>query len=157
MVFQEGAELGFEQYIKLRKDPRAEATLREGLVQVAKQGVHSPVLAEGMLSRELRIHLVAGRGGDGRRQFLRDADYLQDQASDQQQWESKEIIKPVSGNKDDQERYLTLTADRARKLGLVAADGVVSGYGDLCDKYGLSPNEVETADSDWLDLLSEFL
>src|SRR5262249_13446637 len=97
MVFQEGAELGCEQYIRLRKDPRAEATLREGLVQVAKQGVHSPVLAEGMLSRELRIHLVAARGGDGRRQYLRDADYLQDQASDQPQWESKEGRKPGRG------------------------------------------------------------
>jgi membrane-bound ClpP family serine protease len=162
MVFEDGAALGFEQYVKLQKDPRAEGTLREGLVQVAKQGVYSPVLAEGMLSRELRIHLVVSRSGDGRRQFLSDADYLQDQASDQPQWESKsEVVKPV--RKEDQERYLTLSADPnrpgadPRKLGLVAPDGVVRGYEDLCDKYGLSPAEVETADSDWLDMISDFL
>src|SRR5205823_928753 len=107
--------------------------------------------------RDLRIHLVASREGDGRRQFLSDADYLQDQASDKPQWESKEIIKPASGKKEDQERYLTLTADLARKLGVVSEDGVVRGYEDLCDKYGLAPAEVELADSDWLDALADFL
>src|SRR5262249_16213383 len=124
----------------------AESTLREGLVQVAKQGLHSPVLAEGLLSRELRIYAVTR--ANGQRQFV-----SEDQAGKEPQWKQKDEVKPVSRNKEDQDRYLTLTADRARELDLV----VVRDYEDYCGKYGLNAAKVETADNDWLDLLADFL
>jgi membrane-bound ClpP family serine protease len=162
IVFQDGADLGFEQYIKLQKDPKAEATLRDGLVQTARQGVHSPVLAAGMLSRELRIHLVVSRAGDGRQQFMSAEEYQRDQASNPPQWEIKEeFVKPISPKKED--RYLLLSTDPEkpgsdpRKLGLVAPDGVVRDYAEMCRHEGLDPNEVQKAEDDWLDLLTAFL
>ena len=153
MVFHADAELGFEQYIK--KQPKLEGDLREGLVKIAEQGVFPYVLAEGMLSRELRIHLVASRAGESRRKYMSEGDYVRDQAGEKL-WESKEIVKPISGKKEDQDRYLILTADRARKLGLVADDGVVRNYEELRDEH-LKVGDIALSDSDWLDALADFL
>jgi membrane-bound serine protease (ClpP class) len=155
IVFRGDAILSFEKYIKMQ--PKLERTLREGLVQVAKQGVHPYLLAEGMLNRELRIYRVASVNGDGRQMFMSETDFLQDQADKNPQWKSVELVKPIGVQPEDQDRYLTLTADSARKLGLAADDGVVSSYEDLCGKYGLDPAQVKLEENDWLDKFGELL
>ncbi len=165
IVFDADATLDFEKYVK--DHPNSEALLREGLVKIAEQNVHPPVIAEGMLNREMRIYLVVGRGGEGQRKYMSEADYLADQGSGHPQWQRQEVVKPVNNEKENQDRYLVLTGDAKkvghlggadpRKLGLIADDGVVGSYQELCRRQGLDPAEVKTADSDWLDMLSDFL
>jgi membrane-bound ClpP family serine protease len=155
IVFHEAAILDFEQYVKMR--PKLdEGQMRDALVNIADGGVHSPVLAEGMLNRSLLIHSVASRTGDSRNTFLRHADYLKDkEAGDKRQWEWVKTVKP--DRKEDQDRYLSLTAEQARKLGLVADDGIVRSWDELCTNRGLDPAEVQLVDDDWLEVLVNFL
>jgi membrane-bound serine protease (ClpP class) len=155
MVFHPDAKLDFDTYVK--SQPKYEGAIREALVDVARQGVHPTVIAEGMLSRSLRILLVVNRNGDSRRKYMSETEYEEDQKSAKPEWNSIETVKPPSNRKEDQDRYLVLTADSARKLGLCAEDGVVRSYEELCGQQGLDSTAVKVADSDWLDALADFL
>jgi membrane-bound ClpP family serine protease len=151
IVFHSEAELGFEQFIK--QQPKLESVLRDPLKNVAQQTTHPTVVAEAMLNREVRIHLVVSRNGDNRRRFMSDTDY----SADKREWDIVDTVKR------DQDHYLTLTPDSnkagvdPRKVGLVADDGVVSSYEELCSRQKLDSTTVKVADTDWLDALTDFL
>jgi membrane-bound serine protease (ClpP class) len=114
---------------------------------------HYPVLlAEGMLSRDLCIHAVVSTKGGSARKFLSKEEFQADQQGEKAPhlWRSVDLVKPADENK-----YLTLGAERARELGV--AQDVVHGLNDLYELEGVSPGEVRLADSDWLDSLADFL
>ena len=154
MVFHADAKLDFDTYVK--GQPKDEGAIREALVDVARQGVHPTIIAEGMLSRSLHILLVVNRNGDSRRKFMSEAEYEEDQKSAKPEWQSIETVKPPTSKKEDQDRYLVLTPGAARKFGLTSDDGVRS-YEELCGQQGLDSTAVKVAGSDLLDGLADFL
>jgi membrane-bound ClpP family serine protease len=148
---QAGARLGgFERY--LLEHPTLEATLRRNLADVAARKHYPALLAEGMLDRDLHIVAVESAKEESARQFISEADLKADQQGEQR-WRSVGIVKP-SGEKEAGQ-YLTLTAEKARELGV--AREVVGSFEEVCELEGVSPAEVHTADSDWLDGFVDFL
>jgi membrane-bound ClpP family serine protease len=148
---QPGARLGeFDAYI--RENPTLEPALRRNLAEIARKQHYSAVLAEGLVGPGLRIHLVESvKGGSGRR-FLSEEDLRADQAGERR-WRSVELVWPRTDK--DRGHPLTVTAERAGDLGL--ADDTVANFEELCEKEGVPPGDVRTAESDWLDDLADFL
>jgi hypothetical protein len=132
-----------------------EARLRKNLADVAAKQ-HYPVdvqlLAEGMLSRDLRIHRVASAQGGDVRKFMSGEEFDADQAGPRR-WRGTEKVKPAT--KADEGKYLTLNARKAQELGL--AQDVVADFKELCEREGVNPDDVRLADADWLDELADFL
>jgi membrane-bound ClpP family serine protease len=153
IVMQREAKLGdFDAYMKDR--PTLEATVRKNLSEVAGKQHYPVLLADGMLSRELRIHRVESVKGENARTFLSDDDFRADQGQGgEHRWRSLGLVKPQA--EADENKYLTLTAERARELGV--AQEVVPSFEKLCELEGVNPADVHTADSDWLDSLADFL
>ncbi|HZY89601.1 MAG TPA: hypothetical protein VFE78_32570, partial [Gemmataceae bacterium] len=153
IVMQREAKLGdFDAYMKDR--PTLEATVRKNLSEVAGKQHYPVLLADGMLSRELRIHRVESVKGGSARAFLSDDDFRADQGQGgEHRWRSLGLVKPQA--EADENKYLTLTAERARELGV--AQEVVPSFEKRCELEGVNPADVHTADSDWLDSLADFL
>jgi membrane-bound ClpP family serine protease len=148
---QEGANLGgFDRYVM--EHPEREATIRRNLAEIAEKKHYPRLLAEGMLDRDLRIHIVKSTKEESTRKFMSKADLEADQRGEQH-WQSVGVIKPPGGKEEN--NYLTLTAEQARELGLVRE--VVNNYEELCELEGINAGDVRTADSDWLDGLVDFL
>ncbi|HTU23315.1 MAG TPA: hypothetical protein VMG10_35095, partial [Gemmataceae bacterium] len=148
---QEGAVLGgFERY--LREHPKREAVIRRNLADIAARQHYPAILAEGMLDRDLHIVAVETRKGESARKYISEAELKADQEGDQR-WRGVGVVKPSSDKEEEQ--YLTLTAEQARNLGV--AREVVNSFEELCELEGVSPADVHTAESDWLDGLVDFL
>jgi membrane-bound ClpP family serine protease len=128
-----------------------EVALRKNLADLATKQHYPVLLAEGMLSRDLRIHRVASARGGGVRKFLSGEEFDADQAGERG-WRSLEMVKPAT--KADEGKYLTLSAEAAEKLGVAQE---VTGWDKVCELEGVSPGEVHLADADWLDELADFL
>jgi membrane-bound ClpP family serine protease len=150
-LIQEGARLGgFDRYIQ--GHPALEPTIRKNLAEIAAKKHYPTILAEGMLDRELGIVAVESTKEESARKFISAAELKADQQGEHR-WRSVGVVKSTEGK--DQGKYLTLTADEARKLGV--AREVVGSFEEVCELEGVSPSEVHTADSDWLDGLVDFL
>jgi membrane-bound ClpP family serine protease len=148
IVMDPKARLGdFDRFVQTH--PGVEATTRANLMEVAGKQHYPVILAEGMLSEDLRIHKARSKRGESREEFVSEQQ-LKTQKDDKDNllWESKEVIKPAG-------KYLTLDADTARSLGVARA--VVRNLDELYDLEGVSPSDVRTADTDWLDDLGDFL
>jgi membrane-bound ClpP family serine protease len=150
-LIQEGARLGgFDRYIQ--EHPALEQTIRKNLAEIAAKKHYPPILAEGMLDRELGIVAVESTKEESARKFISAAELKADQQGERR-WRSVGTVKP-EGDKAGG-KYLTLTADEARKYGVVRE--VVGSFEEVCEQEGISPSEVRNADSDWLDGLVDFL
>jgi membrane-bound ClpP family serine protease len=148
---KDGGRLGgFDRYVQ--EHPNLETTLRRNLAEIAAKKHYPPILAEGMLDRELRIVAVESTREESARKFLSEAELKADQQREHR-WRSVGVVKPA--NDKEEGKYLTLSADQARELGV--AREVVGGFDEICEQEGVSPSEVHTADSDWLDSLVDFL
>jgi membrane-bound ClpP family serine protease len=133
-----------------------EKTLRERLVDVASKQHYDPVLVAGMFSREMRIHSVVSIRGKSERRFLTQEEFDADQKQPKPHWRSIGLVKPATDK--DKMVYLTLTAERARDLGVASATVKdFEGEGGLCEFEGINPTQVHTAKSDWMDGLADFL
>jgi membrane-bound ClpP family serine protease len=160
-VIQPGGHLGgFDDYFSgaaFRNHPEAREAVREDLAAIAAKRHHPTVLAEGFASRELRIYGVVEKTTphNQERRYLRcisEEDYRADEAKDKR-WRIVETVKPR--HEADKDQYLTLNAQRARDLKL--ATDVVNSFEELCDHRGISPADVQTSGTDWIDTLTEFL
>lgn len=152
IVVQSGGRLGdFDRFLKGR--PQLEAVVRRTLADIATRRYYPQVIAEGMASREMRIHEVVSIKGDQERRFLSEEQLEADRKSQEPHWKSVSLIKPAT--KDDEGQYLTLSAQTAKDLGI--ADAVVTNLEGLYELEGLNPAEVRLADADWLDTLADFL
>lgn len=148
---QAGARLGgFERY--LLEHPTLEAPIRRNLADIAGRKHYPVILAEGMLDREARIVAVESTKEESARKFISEAELKADQQGEQR-WRSVGVVKPA--NDKEEKQYLTLTAEKARELGV--AREVVGSFDEVCELEGVSPAEVHTADADWLDGLVDFL
>jgi membrane-bound serine protease (ClpP class) len=148
---QEGALLGgFDRFMLAH--PELEPVIRRNLADIAEKKHYPRILAEGMLDRDLRIYAVKSTKEESTRKYMSKAELEADQRGEQR-WQSVGIIKP-SGDKEEN-TYLALTADQARDLGV--AREVVNNFEELCEREGISPSDVQNAESDWLDALVDFL
>jgi membrane-bound serine protease (ClpP class) len=144
---QEGAILGgFDRYVQ--EHPAREGTLRRNLGDIAEKKHYPRILAEGMLDRDLRIVAVESIKEESARKFISMADLEADQQGEHR-WRS------VDDRVKEEGQYLTLTAERARELGV--AREAVNNFEELCELEGVSPGDVRTADADFLDGLIDFL
>lgn len=145
------AHLGdFDTYLKDK--PNLEGALREQIAEVARKQHYSPVLAEALVSRDLRVHQVVSIKGESARRFLTEDELKADQEGERR-WRSLEVVWPR--NDKDRGHTLSLSADRAHDLRFAAY--TASGIDELYDREGLSAAEVHTAEADWLDDLADFL
>jgi membrane-bound ClpP family serine protease len=152
VVVRAGGRLGdFDRFLKGR--PQLEAVVRRNLVDIAAKRYYPQVIAEGMLSRELRIHEVVSIKGDQERRFLSEEQLEADRKSPEPRWRSAGLVKPAT--KADEGQYLTLSAQAAKELGIATA--VVPNLEALYELEGLNPAEVRLAEADWLDSLADFL
>ncbi len=150
-LIQEGAKLGgFERYIQ--EHPALEPTIRKNLAEIAAKKHYPAILAEGMLDRDLGIVAVESTKEESARKFISASDLKADQQGERR-WRSVGVVKSTEGKGHG--KYLTLTADEARKLGV--ARTVVGSFEEVCEQEGISPSDVRNADSDWLDALVDFL
>jgi membrane-bound ClpP family serine protease len=150
-IIQKGGRLGgFDRYLQ---DHRSLApTIRRNLAELAAKKHYPAILAEGMVDPDLHIIAVESTKEESARKFLSEAELKADQQGDRR-WRSVGVIKPA--NAAEEGKCLTLKADQARDLGL--AREVVGGFDEVCELEGVSPADVHTADSDWLDALVDFL
>jgi membrane-bound ClpP family serine protease len=155
-VIQPGGRLGdFGDYFRNHKD--AEQAVREDLAAIAVKRHHSAVLAEGLASRDLRIYAVVEKSvkKEDRRRYLRcisEDEYRADQDKEKR-WEIVEMVKPR--NEGEKDHYLTLSAERAQDLKL--ANAVANNFEEVCNWRRIAPTEVQTAGTDWIDAITEFL
>jgi membrane-bound ClpP family serine protease len=148
------AELGdFENLVTRRHGERREPVdeknyelLRQTLVGLAEEQGYSPLLAQGMLDRNLVIHRVRSKANPAERFLVRAEDLQQDKAREQPQWIDEGIIKPAG-------EFLKLSASRARDLNV--ARHVVGSADELLAKYEVS--RAREAGPDWIDALAAFL
>jgi membrane-bound serine protease (ClpP class) len=150
-VVQPPARLGdFERYIE--EHPTLETTIRRNLAELAGRKHYPPIIAEGLVDRDLRIVAVESTREESARKFISEAELKADQQGPRH-WRTVAVIKPA--NDREQGKYLTLTADQARDLGI--ARDTVANLDEVCELEGVSPADVPPEESDWLDGLVDFL
>jgi membrane-bound ClpP family serine protease len=152
IVMNKKARLGdFEAYV--RAHPEQEKTIRENLMELARRQFYSPLLAQGMLDRQLRLHWVVSTRGASQARLMTEQELDEDRKGPNPHWKSDWRVKPATP--DDEDRYLTLNADTAQRLGL--ARYVVEDLDGVYSHEGISPSQVQKAGTDRLDDLAEFL
>jgi membrane-bound serine protease (ClpP class) len=146
LIVQQGGRLGdFERYLQDR--PSLEPVLRRNLAEVAKKQHYPPILAEGMLNRELRIYRAESVKGDSAVRFLSEEEVRADRQGEQR-WGNLKTVKAEG-------KYLALDAETARDWDVSRT--TAASFEELCEQEGLQSADVRTADSDWLDDLADFL
>jgi hypothetical protein len=151
-VEQEGAVLGgFDRLLK--EHPDLGAKLRSDLIEVArKQGRYPPQIAEALAAPELRLYAVSEvKDGATPPRFLTEEEMNAEQKANHA-WRSVETIKPR--NAEEENKSLTLSAERASKLRLARE---ASSFEEVCKQLDVSPSDVRTIDTDFLDSLADFL
>jgi hypothetical protein len=150
-VVQRAAVLGdFELYLQGRAD--LAPSLRRDLAEVAARQHYPALLAEGLVSRDLRVYYVESVKGESGRRFLNEDELRADQQGEQR-WRVLETVKPAT--KADEGKYLTLNAETALRYD--AAQRTAASFEEVCEQEGVNPAEVRTAEADWLDDLADFL
>ncbi len=151
LLVSAGAHLGdFERY--LQDQPALESVLRDNLADVAQKQHYPPLIAQGMLNRDLRIYRVESVKGDSVTRLLSEKE-LKDDQQGEQRWRSLKTIKPRTPAEEG--KYLTLDAELARELDI--AGETAGSFEELCEHESLNPAEVQTLAYDWLDHLADFL
>ncbi len=151
LLVQHGGQLGdFDRYVQAQ--PHLEPVLRRNLAEVAKKQHYPPILAEGMLDRDLRIYRAESVKGDSAVRFLGEEEVKADRQGEQR-WGNLKTLKPRTPA--DEGKYLTLDADAARDWDVSRT--TAGNFEELCEQEGVSPGDVRTAESDWLDDLADFL
>ena len=118
--------------------------MRETLVGLAEEQGYSPLVAQGMLDRNLVIHRVRSRANPNERCLMKQEDLDRDRAQPQPQWIDEGTIK-------DEGKFLKLSSTLASDLRV--ARYVVEGPDELYAKYGA--RNVREAGPDWLDGLAD--
>jgi len=147
IVMRKSAEIGdFENVIKRRPD--SVELVRKSLMQLASDQGYSPLLAQGMLDRNVAIYHVESQKGKSESKFITEKELHEDLAGPQQ-WGHKILVKPGGPNGT----YLKLNGTKAKEWGL--AREVVD---DLPGVYALYELEhVRDAGFDFLYELASFL
>jgi membrane-bound serine protease (ClpP class) len=160
IIMAERAEIGdFERFVyerrgwgagKVEVSPKQYSAVRESLVGLAEEQGYSPLLARGMLDRQVTIYRVQSQKGQGGWRLMTGEEYEADQAG-AAEWGNKQLIKAGGANG----KLLRLTGEQARSLGL--ARDLAVDFNDLCRLYGLEREKVRDAGFDFLYALGNFL
>jgi membrane-bound ClpP family serine protease len=149
IVMDQKARLGdFENVLKKR--PNDDWAISKSLADLAEKQGYSPLLARGMLERNIAIHLAMRRDKTRERRLM-EAEEVD--AAKNGEWDPGELIKPAG-------ELLKLDGPLARKLDV--AKFVFEGNANeslawLADRYGLAKDKIEVIPSDWLGDLADFL
>ncbi len=130
-------------------DPARYSATRDDFVKLAQEHYYPPLVARGMMDRELTVYHVR-HVKTGEWSFVTGEELTADQAGPRQ-WGNEQLVK--AGGPDG--RALRLSADEAVQWGL--ARHKVEGLNELYALYGLNPPDVKVASYDWLDELASFL
>jgi hypothetical protein len=150
-VVQAGARLGeFDRF--LQDNPTLEPDLQRKIAEIARKQHYPAVLAEALVSHDPHVFAVESVKGASARGYLSEDDLRADQQGERR-WRSVEPIWPRTDK--DRGHPMTVSAQRAVELGL--ADGLVGSFEELCEKEGVQPAKVHTAEADWLDELATIL
>jgi membrane-bound ClpP family serine protease len=151
LVVQHGGRLGdFERYLK--DQAAIEPVLRRNLAEVARKQHYPPILADALLDRDLRVYRAESVKGDSAVRLLNEDEVKADRQGEQR-WGNLKTLKPRT--EADKNNYLTLDADNARDWDVSRA--TAASFEEVCEQEGVSPGDVRTAESDWLDDLADFL
>ncbi|MFM7149953.1 MAG: NfeD family protein, partial [Gemmataceae bacterium] len=132
-----------------------EQTLQNQLGDIAEKQRYPVVLTTAMFNREQRIHWVErAKGAAGGRVLLSELEFQEDQRGPRL-YREVSLVKPWQGQARFDHRYLTLTAQQAREIGV--SQHTVKDFTELCEVEGLISDQVKTAEADWLDSLGDFL
>ena len=123
----------------------------ESLVGLAQSQGYPPLLARGMLDRQVTIHHVVSQRGQHEWRFITGDELEEDKRSPEPKWGKAMLVKEGGPNG----RSLVLKADDAKKLGL--ARYVVDGLPEVYALYGLNAEQVRQSRTDWLDDVATFL
>lgn len=116
------------------------------LRQLADDQGYPPLLAEGMVKRDLEIVRARAKTDRARKRLMTAAEFEADKAN----WESDGTVKPKG-------QLLKLTATEAEQLGLARATVDNRDPAAVYARYGLDPAKVQDARPAWLDRFAEFL
>ncbi len=147
IVMRRNAEVGdFENLIKRR--PESVDLVRKSLVQLASDQGYSPLLAQGMLDRDVTIYRVESQKGKSETKLITEKELLEDLAGPQK-WGHKTLVKAGGPNGT----YLKLNGTKAKELGL--AHALVDDLPGVYALYEL--DHVRDAGFDFLYELASFL
>lgn len=118
------------------------ASLRE----LAEEQGYPPLLAEGMVKRDIEIVRARSRTDRAKKRLMTAADLDADKAN----WESDGVVKPKG-------QLLKLTASEAERLGLARGTVDARDPAEVYARYGLDPAKVRDARPAWLDRFAEFV
>lgn len=143
------AELGnFERYIKSAK-PAARDAQRMSLRALAEQRGYSPVLVDGMLSRDTEIVRAKGRDNNrNKTKLMTREEFETEQKAAPGTWEEDKVIKPKGVP-------FKLTAGLAAELGVARFTVPTTSVSDVCAIYGVP--DAKSPDPGLLDRFAEFL
>ncbi|MCS6849570.1 MAG: hypothetical protein NZ700_00195 [Gemmataceae bacterium] len=123
------------------------AAKRESLVALARDQGYSPLLAQGMLDRQLVLYQVESIRGARERRIVTQEELDADRQGERR-WGNERLLKRAG-------EFLTLTSSQAVDLGV--ARHVAGSAAELYALYGIDASKVRDAGPDWLDELAAFL
>ena len=116
------------------------------LRQLAEEQGYPPLLAEGMVNRNVEIVRARSKTDRAKRRLLTAAEFEADKAN----WESDGVVKAKG-------QLLKLGATDAERLGLARATVDTRDPAEVFVRYGLDPTTVKDARPAWLDRFADFL
>ncbi len=129
----------------LASNPQAADTLAVSLRQLAEEQGYPPLLAEGMVRKDMAIVFARSKVDQRKTKLLTQEEY--DAAGGA--WVTPEVVKPRGS-------LLKLTADQAARFGLAKTTDT-RDLDELATKYGVEPGRVKDATPAWLDRFAAFL
>jgi len=129
----------------LAGNPQAADTLAVSLRQLAEEQGYPPLLAEGMVRKDMEIVFARSKVDQRKTKLLTRQEY--DAAAGA--WVTPEVVKAKGA-------LLKLTADQAARFGLAKTTDTRS-LDELALKYGAEPGRMKDATPAWLDRFATFL
>ncbi len=125
--------------------PQAAAGLATSLRELAEKQGYPPLLAEGMVRKEMSILFVRSTVDQRKTRLMTREEYDAAKGA----WVSLTVVKKKG-------EFLKLTADQAETIGL-AKTTAGRDLAELAAKYGVEPGRVKDATPAWLDRFATFL
>lgn len=152
IVMGRNAEMGdFDSVVYERRgpkrievDPAKYQMKRDSLVGLAEEQGYPPLIARGMLDKDVTIYRVQSLRGASEWRLITGDELRAERLKGQPKWGNEFLIKPGEPNG----QFLKLNAIRAKELG-IARELVDGGLAEVITLYGIE--RLPAAGPDWLD------
>lgn len=144
-----GTEAEFGDFEGMLRGPDAKtlaATWGPSLRELAEANGYPPLLAEGLVRKDLGIVLAVKKANRSVRRLMTDDELAATKAD----WDQETQVKAKG-------QLLKLTATQAEQLGLARFVIESNDAGEVYTKYGVEPGKVREATPAWLDRFANFL